>query len=214
MCSDADSGGLVELAPQATGQLRTSVRRRVDVTDGVESRDMRLLAAFLCAIAWLTCSISAAAAPGDLDPSFAGTDWVRTLELRVGAANILPRGAGGVAVQADGRIVTAGEVHDGQSNRYFGALRYLPDGRLDSSFGAGGVTAVDLGSFETPRAVAIQADGKIVVAGETDCATARCFAAMRLNRDGTVDAGFGAGGVVRKEFRLQAAWANDVAIQL
>lgn len=115
--------------------------------------------------------------------------------------------------KADGRIVTAGEVHDGQSNRYFGALRYLPDGRLDPSFGAGGLTAVDLGSFETPRAVAIQPDGKIIVAGETDCATARCFAAMRLNRDGTVDAGFGAGGVVRKEFRLQAAWANDVAIQ-
>jgi uncharacterized delta-60 repeat protein len=109
--------------------------------------------------------------------------------------------------------LAAGEIHDGQSNRYFGALRYLPDGRLDPSFGAGGLTAVDLGSFETPRAVAIQADGKIVVTGETDCSTARCIAAMRFNADGTVDAGFGAGGVMRKEFYLQASWANDVAIQ-
>jgi uncharacterized delta-60 repeat protein len=174
---------------------------------------MRLHVAAVGAIVWLTCATLAAATPGDLDPSFAGTGWVRTLEVRAGAANFLPRGAHAVAVQPDGRIVTAGEIHDGQSNRYFGALRYLADGRLDTSFGAGGVTAVDIGSFETPRAVAIQPDGKIVVAGETDCATARCFAAMRLNRDGTVDAGFGAGGVVRKEFRLQAAWANDVAIQ-
>jgi uncharacterized delta-60 repeat protein len=174
---------------------------------------MRFVASVCCAIASLACVSSAAAAPGDLDPSFAGTGWVRTLEVRAGSANLLPRGAHGVAVQPDGSIVTAGETHDGQSNRYFGAVRHLPDGRLDPSFGSGGAAAVDLGSFETPRAVAIQPDGKIVVAGEMGCSTARCFAAVRLNPDGTVDAGFGAGGVVRKEFYLQAAWANDVAIQ-
>ena len=105
-----------------------------------------------------------------------------------------------------------GSVIDGRSNRYFGALRYLPDGSLDPAFGSNGLVAADLGSFEEPRAVALQRDGKIVVAGETDCETARCFAAMRLNPDGSPDAGFGAGGVVRVPFYLHAAWANDVAI--
>jgi len=105
-----------------------------------------------------------------------------------------------------------GPVIDGRSNRYFGALRYLPDGSLDPSFGSGGLVAADLGSFEDPRAVALQRDGKVVVAGETDCETARCFAAMRFNADGTRDAGFGAGGVVRVPFHLHAAWADDVAI--
>ena len=70
----------------------------------------------------------------------------------------------------------------------------------------------DAGSFEDVRAVALQRDGKIVVAGETDCETARCFAAMRLNPDGSLDPGFGAGGIVRVPFYLHAAWANDVAI--
>ena len=174
---------------------------------------MKLVAAVMCAIGSLAGAAAATAAPGDLDPSFAGTGWVRTLEVRAGATNFMPRGATGVAVQPDGRIVTAGEIHDGQSNHYFGAVRYLPDGRLDPSFGAGGVTAVDLGSFEIPRAVAIQPDGKIVVAGESDCVTARCIAVMRFNPDGSPDVGFGSGGVVRKEFYLQASWANDVAIQ-
>ena len=173
---------------------------------------MRLLAAGLLALS-LAAPTAASAAPGDLDPSFGGgAGWVRTLEVRDSSNNYLPEGAEDVAVQADGRIVVTGAVIDGRSNRYFGALRYLPDGSLDGSFGSGGLVAADLGSFEEPRAVALQRDGRIVVAGETDCETARCFAAMRLNPDGSPDGSFGAGGVVRVPFYLQAAWANDVAI--
>jgi len=174
---------------------------------------MRLLAVTVAVLGALAVPAAASAAPGDLDPSFGGgAGWVRTLEVRDASNNYLPEGAEDVAVQGDGRIVVTGAVIDGRSNRYFGALRYLPDGSLDGSFGSGGLVAVDLGSFEDPRAVALQRDGKIVVAGETDCETARCFAAMRLNPDGSPDPAFGAGGVVRVPFYLQAAWANDVAI--
>ena len=171
---------------------------------------MRVLGSIVLALALAS---PAAAAPGDLDPSFGGgAGWVRTLEIRDASNNYLPEGAEDVVVQPDGRIVVTGSVIDGRSNRYFGALRYLPDGSLDGSFGSGGLVAADLGSFEDPRAVALQRDGKIVVAGETDCETARCFAAMRLNPDGSPDGSFGAGGVVRVPFYLKAAWANDVAI--
>ena len=173
---------------------------------------MRLLAATVVVLT-LAAPAAASAAPGDLDPSFGGgAGWVRTLEVRDASNNYLPEGAEDVVVQPDGRIVVTGSVIDGRSNRYFGALRYLPDGSLDGSFGSGGLVAADLGSFEEPRAVALQRDGKIVVAGETDCETARCFAAMRLNPDGSPDGSFGAGGVVRVPFYLKAAWANDVAI--
>ena len=158
------------------------------------------------AFAALALAAPAAAAPGDLDPTFgAGAGWVRTLETE---GNILPRGAEDIAVQPDGRIVVAGPIQDGRSNRYFGAFRYLADGSLDPSFRV----SADLGSFEEARAVALQPDGRIVMAGETDCDTARCFAAMRVNPDGTPDASFGTGGVVRLESRLHASWANDVAI--
>jgi uncharacterized delta-60 repeat protein len=173
---------------------------------------MKLICVLAGAIA-LAVPSAAAAAAGDLDGSLGGTGWVRTLEVRSSDNNFLPRGAEAVAVQPDGKIVAAGELEDGRSNRYFGAYRFLPDGTLDPSFGAGGWTALDLGSFEAARAIALQPDGKIVVAGETDCSTARCFAAVRLNPDGSLDGGFGAGGVVRREFYLQASWANAVAIQ-
>jgi uncharacterized delta-60 repeat protein len=175
---------------------------------------MRMLVGALLPVVALIVGAAppAAAAPGDLDGSLAGVGWVRTLELRAGGDNYLPAGAEAVAIQPDGRIVAAGGVIDGRSNRYFGVFRFLPDGRPDPSFGAGGWSAVDLGSFEEARALALQGDGKIVVACETDCATSRCFAAMRFNPDGSVDGGFGSGGVVRKEFYLEASWANDVAI--
>ena len=173
---------------------------------------MRLLAATLTAVS-LCVPAAAAAAPGDLDPSFGGgAGWVRTLEIRDASNNYLPEGAEDLAIQPDGRIVVTGAVIDGRSNRYFGALRYLPDGSLDGTFGSGGLVAADLGAFEDARAVALQRDGKIVVAGETDCETARCFAAMRLNPDGSPDGSFGSGGVVTVPFYLHAGWANDVAI--
>ena len=150
---------------------------------------MRFLAATLLALS-LAAPAAAGAAAGDLDPSFGGgAGWVRTLEVRDASNNYLPQGAEDVAVQPDGRIVVAGDVIDGRSNRYLGVLRYLPDGSLDPGFGSGGLTVADAGSFEDIRAVALQRDGKIVVAGETDCETARCFAAMRLNPDGSLDAG-------------------------
>src|SRR5215217_990192 len=126
---------------------------------------MRVVAAIVTVLA--AAAAPASGAPGDLDPSFGGgAGWVRTLEVRDASNNYLPEGAEDVAVQPDGRIVVTGSVIDGRSNRYFGALRYLPDGSLDGSFGSGGLVAADLGSFEEPRAVALQRDGKIVVAGE------------------------------------------------
>src|SRR5215208_4034560 len=173
---------------------------------------MRILAVTVVVLS-LAVPSRAGAAPGDLDPSFGGgAGWVRTLEVRDTSNNYLPGGAEDVVIQPDGRIVVTGSVIDGRSNRYFAALRYLPDGSLDGSFGSGGLVVADLGAFEDARAVALQRDGKIVVAGETDCETARCFAAMRLNPDGSPDPTFGAGGVVRVPFYLHAAWANDVAI--
>ena len=107
---------------------------------------MRLLAVVVLVLA---LAAPAAAAPGDLDPGFGGgAGWVRTLEIRDASNNYLPEGAEDVAIQPDGRIVVTGPVIDGRSNRYFGALRYLPDGSLDGSFGSGGLVAADLGSFE------------------------------------------------------------------
>ena len=167
-----------------------------------------------CAVVgWLVSVPGAAAAPGDLDGSFSGDGWVRTLEVRSPANNYLPRGADDVTVQPDGRIVAVGEMIDGQSNWYFGAVRYLPNGELDPSFGEGGWVENDLGSFEFAHAVAVQPDGGIVVAGESDCRYALCFVLARYRPDGSLDPGFGEGGIVHTSFGLvHASQAFDVAL--
>ncbi len=89
-----------------------------------------------------------------------------------------------------------------------------PAGTVDTSFGTGGTVVTPFGTNVTVNAVVLQADGKIVVAGSTGNVSAKqsTFALVRYNSDGSLDAGFGAGGkVVVPSF----AWAEarGVAIQ-
>ena len=99
---------------------------------------------------------------GSLDSSFGGGGLVTT-DL-VWAFDI--------AFQADGKIVTAGVA--GGLGGDFAVARYHPDGSPDGSFGSGGVASADFGgSFDRARALAIQADGKIVAVGGTGFVLAR-----------------------------------------
>src|SRR6185295_13416319 len=100
-----------------------------------------------------------------------------------------------MAIQADGKIVmVGGKFID------FVLARFNADGTLDTSFGDEGKLATDLaGGFaqERARAVAIQADGKIVVAGEATVPSGDLAVALvRYNPDGTLDTTFGSGGKV------------------
>jgi uncharacterized delta-60 repeat protein len=133
----------------------------------------------LAVLGALVFAAPAGAVPGELDPTFSGDGWVRTLEVRTATNNYLPEGAEDIALQADGKIVAVGELEDGTSHWYFGVFRYLANGELDPQFGEGGWVDTNLGSFEFPHAVAVQPDGKIVVAGSADCPYATCFALAR-----------------------------------
>ncbi len=73
-----------------------------------------------------------------------------------------------VALQSDGRIVVAGGTNSGYPTYHndFGLARYDAEGSLDSRFGSGGLVTTDFaGSCDGAYAVAIQTDGKIVLAG-------------------------------------------------
>src|SRR5207302_7755525 len=77
--------------------------------------------------------------------------------------------ASGIALQPDGKLVVAGNAGIGPDGRYrYAVVRYSSDGGLDPNFGNGGtVTTVVAGEngSDSAAAVAVQADGKIVVAG-------------------------------------------------
>ena len=99
------------------------------------------------------------------------------------------------ALQPDGRIVVAGPYFQPETSRTAWAVaRLTADGQPDASFGAGGVTVLDItpGS-ESPLALRVEADGKILAAGSAGDA-ARSFALARFNPDGQPDATFAPSG--------------------
>ena len=93
--------------------------------------------------------------------------------------------------QPDGKIVAVGYAHNG-TNKDFAIARYNPDGSLDGSFGTGGRVLTDFGSTDEARAVALQSDGKIVVAGLASVGGIYDFAVARYTPNGTLDRNFGA----------------------
>jgi uncharacterized delta-60 repeat protein len=95
-----------------------------------------------------------------------------------------------VLLQPDGKIVVVGISEDDDYSQDTASLaRYNPDGSLDASFGVDGKLQIVYSDYDTSgKAIAYQADGKLVVAGS--------FLLARLNPDGSLDASFGAGGYV------------------
>jgi uncharacterized delta-60 repeat protein len=125
-------------------------------------------------------------ADGSLDTSFSfdGTQTTSFGGFRDGAA--------AVAIQGDGKIVAAG--HAGGISTDFALARYNPNGTLDTSFSGDGKHATDFGGDDQATAVAIQANGKIVVVGTADATNNPTFAIVRYNANGTLDTSFSGDG--------------------
>ena len=80
---------------------------------------------------------------------------------------------GAVALQADGKIVVAGMTDAGGGNvNNFAVARLLPNGELDDSFDGDGRVTIDFNFDDAASAVAVQPDGRIVVAGQSAADTA------------------------------------------
>jgi uncharacterized delta-60 repeat protein len=104
-----------------------------------------------------------------------------------------------LAIQPDGKILVAGTVF-GQSTTMLGVVRYQADGTLDATFGDHGVAASGIGPSNDARALLLQPDGTILVggSGQPDDAAMR-FLVVRHLPDGSLDAGFGDGGIVQTD---------------
>jgi uncharacterized delta-60 repeat protein len=96
-------------------------------------------------------------------------------------------------------------------------VRYNVNGSLDTTFGIGGKVSTDFGGgLDVGNAVALQMDGKIVVAGTTNVftsGTADDFGVARYNSDGSLDSSFNGTGKFTLDFDSQNDVANAVAIQ-
>jgi uncharacterized delta-60 repeat protein len=132
---------------------------------------------------------------GSLDPRFGTGGQVVTPVGVNGDA-----GANAVVYQPDGKIVAVGGATDAQGNADFAAARYLPDGRLDPTFGTGGTVVVLIpGGDANSNSVALQRDGKILIGGIAVTDDGQNFCVVRLTRDGTPDPDFGDQGIVLEQ---------------
>lgn len=140
---------------------------------------------FLLAIALSSVFASSAmAAWGDLDPTFAGTGFLSNVPAGASLAQ-----ATAVTIQDDGKIVVAG-LQLGAADGTLYLQRLLPSGALDPTFGTGGTfffTALGPGKQSTAYSLAMQPDGKILVAGKADVGSYDGTLLLRLNPNGTLD---------------------------
>lgn len=122
-----------------------------------------------------------------------------------------------MAVRADGKIVIAG-----YGTGSFTAVRLMPDGSPDTSFGERGIARAnfaDLGFADSGvHDAALQADGKLVMVGDavnynTTPRRTR-FAVLRLGEDGRLDPGFGDGGRVLTGFESESPAGNASALSV
>jgi uncharacterized delta-60 repeat protein len=150
-------------------------------------------------------------AAGSLDFSFDGDGFVKT---QMGA---VLSSANSMVVQSDGKIVVAGGAADffgnGLATYDFAVARYNPNGSLDTTFDGDGKVKTPIGTKgDIPYSVAIQSDGKIVVAGLTENTT-QDFAVVRYNTDGSLDTTFDGDGKVVTSIGTKNDPANYVTIQ-
>ncbi|HEV7865822.1 MAG TPA: delta-60 repeat domain-containing protein, partial [Acidimicrobiia bacterium] len=137
----------------------------------------------------------ASAAPGSLDATFGADGAFRT---NLGGTYDW---AYATAIQPDGRILAAG-VSDARGTYDFALARYTSTDSLDPTFGQGGVVLTDFGqSYDWAYALALQPDGKILVAGVSDASGSKDIALARFGPNGTLDRSFGRGGLVTERMR-------------
>lgn len=125
---------------------------------------------------------------GLLDESFDMDGKVRTY---LPPAEALANAA---VLQSDGKIVAGGSIGD-PWNRDFGLIRYNPDGSIDDSFGTDGKVRTNLGpGSDMGRALVLQPDGKLFLAGESHDGNKWNFAVARYTAEGILDTQFSGDG--------------------
>jgi uncharacterized delta-60 repeat protein len=117
---------------------------------------------------------------GSLDPNFGSGGIVSTANTTANAG----------ALQSDGKILVAGSISTVQNSEQPGLLRYNTNGTLDSGFGASGRVVIGGNNAGPAFAVAVQTDGKILVAAPANLQ----LTVFRFNSNGSPDNTFGNNG--------------------
>ena len=164
----------------------------------IKKIDLKLKCKFLYLIASiiLTFTLTPSAYALDLDLSFDVDGMVTTTFPGTNTTY-------SIAIQSDGKIVAVGTTEND-----YALTRYTTAGQLDTSFSGDGKVSFDWNGIDIAYSVAIQSDGKIVVAGVSDLN----FALARYTTAGELDTSFSGDGKLTQDFGNNDT-AYSVAIQ-
>jgi uncharacterized delta-60 repeat protein len=144
---------------------------------------------------------------GQLDSTFGTGGIVQTHVTVPGVSSTSSEAAHSVIIQGDGKICvagiavfTVGKGKNSESASDFALVRYNADGSLDMTFGVSGtVVTPNIGGGsadnQSPE-LALQSDGKIVLAGITDSVSPSAMAVVRYTSNGLIDSSLGASGIL------------------
>ncbi len=104
--------------------------------------------------------------------------------------------ASNLVIQADDKIIVGGGFITDSADEVFGWIRLHPDGRLDSSLNGNGIVSSLVGTRGSSSNIALQNDGKVVLAGNSDDGTSFNFTIIRYHPDGALDSSFAGDGVL------------------
>ncbi len=136
---------------------------------------------------------------GELDTTFSA-DGLVSQSFSPGSSDI-----GADVIQlGNGKLIITGHSWNGipLQNDDFAMMCFNTDGTLDTLFGYGGMLITDYGNNtdDLGIALALQPDGKILVAGRTVISGLMSFSLLRHNPDGSLDTTFGIGGKAKTDF--------------
>ena len=205
------ANGSIDTSFAATGKVVTDVGTGDDALEGMALQgDGKIVLAGTCRQSGVDAfCVVRYHADGSLDNSFSGDGKVIT---SVTSEDDVARA---VAIQSDGKIVVAGYCGDTAVSVDFCAVRYLSTGALDTSFDFDGRVTTALGNFiDAPNGIALQADGKMILAGATtSTGGTTMFGALRYNPFGSLDTSFSGNGTLALSIGIGADSAQSVAIQ-
>jgi uncharacterized delta-60 repeat protein len=169
-------------------------------TSFVVQGDGKFIVAGLSASPATSFSLARFNPDGTPDSTF-GTNGLASVNFAAGSVDR----ANAVALQADGKIVAAGRT-SAVGGTHFGLTRFNTNGTVDTTFGQNGFVVINFGTTnDEANGVAVQADGRIVVAGtstvtgfpQSYMSVARCYS------DGMQDSDFNANGKLQLNYGIQ-----------
>lgn len=119
-----------------------------------------------------------------------------------------------VKAQDDGKIVLGGFLINNQNTFEIALARISSDGSIDNSFGTVGMVSFNIGNGnDFGEALAIQDDGKVIIAGYSVRETEYILAMARFDTNGNLDSTFGVDGMVSTDFNQREDYGTAITLQ-